>query len=158
MARKNKSHASGSPAASSGGGHAWLFAAAAVLAVLGLADAIYLTVEHLIGAGVECGGSAGCNEVLGSRFARVGKLPLAGFGVLGYFAAFSAATLSAFGYRNARPVLAGVVALMFAATLCLLYLQAYVIHAFCRYCLVSAGLTMALAAIVVLTGAWSRRL
>ena len=130
----------------------WLFAVAAVLALIGLADAIYLTVEHLTGATVQCGDSNSCSEVLSSKYASIGKVPLAGLGAMAYFAAFSAATLAAFGYRHARGFLAAFVALMFATSLWLLYLQAFVLHAFCRYCLLSAGLTFALAAIVLLSG------
>jgi uncharacterized membrane protein len=40
---------------------------------------------------------------------------------------------------------------MLAATLWLLYVQAFLLHAFCRYCLFSAALIFLLAAIVVLT-------
>jgi uncharacterized membrane protein len=38
---------------------------------------------------------------------------------------------------------------MFATTLWLLYVQAFVLHAFCRYCLFSAAVTFLLAGIVV---------
>ncbi len=39
---------------------------------------------------------------------------------------------------------------MFLGTLYLVYLQAFVLHAYCDYCLLSAALTFALTAIVVL--------
>lgn len=131
--------------------YARLFAIAAVIALIGLADAVYLTVEHLAGANVACGESTGCNDVLSSSYSAIGKVPLAALGALAYFAAFSAATLAAFGYRRARPFFAAIVALMFAMTLWLLYAQAFLLHAFCRYCLLSAALTFCLAAIAVVT-------
>ena len=40
---------------------------------------------------------------------------------------------------------------MFAFTLWLLYVQAFVLHSYCRYCLFSAAMVFILAAIVVLT-------
>jgi len=40
---------------------------------------------------------------------------------------------------------------MFGATLWLLFVQAFLLHAFCRYCLFSAALIFVLAAVVVLT-------
>jgi len=40
---------------------------------------------------------------------------------------------------------------MFAVTLWLLFVQAYILHAFCRYCLFSAALVFVLVAVVVLT-------
>jgi uncharacterized membrane protein len=38
---------------------------------------------------------------------------------------------------------------MFATTLWLLYVQAFLLHAFCRYCLFSAAFTFLLAGLVV---------
>lgn len=126
----------------------WLYNLAAILSLGGLADSIYLTVTHLTGENVTCLASSGCSEVLSSAYASVGKIPLAAFGALGYFVAFSLATLAAFGYAQARTFLTVVIAGMLATTLWLLYVQAFVLHAFCDFCLLSAGLTLALAAIV----------
>ncbi len=123
---------------------------AAFLAVVGLVDSIYLTVTHLTGEDVTCVASSGCSEVLSSAYASVGKIPLGAFGILGYFAAFSLATLAAFGYARALTFLRVVVAGMLATTLWLLYVQAFILHAFCDFCLLSAGLTMSLSAIVAI--------
>src|SRR5438105_5333873 len=108
-----------------------LYALAAFLAVAGLSDSIYLTVTHLAGEDVTCVASSGCSEVLSSAYASVGKIPLGAFGILGYFAAFSLATLAAFGYARAQTFLRVVVAGMLATTLWLLYVQAFILHAFC---------------------------
>lgn len=127
-----------------------LDAAAAAVSLVGLADALYLTAEHLSGRSVICIATTGCDKVLQSDYATLsGDIPLAGLGAVAYFTVFSLATLSAFGYRGAGALLAGVVALMFAATLWLLYLQAVVLEAFCSYCLLSAAVTTVLAALVV---------
>jgi len=126
----------------------WMYYLAALLALVGLADSVYLTVTHLTGENVVCVASSGCSEVLSSSYASVGNIPLGAFGALGYFTAFSLATLAAFGYAWARSFLAVVVAGMLATTLWLLYVQAFVLHAFCDFCLLSAGLTFTLAAIV----------
>ena len=130
---------------------------AALLALVGLCDAIYLTVEHLNGATLQCTITHGCAEVLGSRYATVGGLPLAAFGAAAYFTAFSLATLAAFGYASARGLLAALVALMFLFTLWLLYLQAFVLHAFCQYCLLSASVTTLLLIVVHLQRSAARR-
>ena len=126
-----------------------LDALAAVLALAGLADAIYLTVEHLSGRSVRCGLTSGCSEVLSSSYATFGGYPLALFGALAYFTAFALATLAAFGSIRARHLLAPLVALMFAVTLWLLYLQAFVLRAFCQYCLLSAAITSLLVVVVI---------
>lgn len=130
-------------------GIAIVYSVAALLALAGLADATYLTVLHLTGATAACGGSADCSKVLGSSYASIGRVPLAGVGALGYFAAFSFATFAAFGYPRARIFFTLAVGGMFLATLWLLYLQAFVLHAFCRYCLLSAAIAFLLAGLVV---------
>jgi uncharacterized membrane protein len=124
---------------------------AAVISLAGLADATYLTVTHLTGDDLVCGSSWGCSAVLGSAYASVAGIPTAAFGALAYFVAFSSATLAAFGYARARTLLMLVVIAMFGATLWLLYLQAFILHAFCPFCLLSAAFTFLLAGIVVAT-------
>jgi uncharacterized membrane protein len=127
-----------------------LFALAAFLSLGGLADSIYLTVTHLTGEDVTCIASSGCSEVLSSAYSSVGPIPLGAFGALGYFVAFSLATLAAFGYPRARSFLPVMVAGMFLTTCWLFYLQAFVLHAFCDFCLLSAGLTLSLSIIVAI--------
>ena len=124
---------------------------AAVISLAGLADATYLTVTHLTGDDLVCGSPGGCSAVLGSVYASVAGIPTAAFGALAYFVAFSSATLAAFGYARARALLMLVVMAMFGATLWLLYVQAFILHAFCPFCLLSAALTFLLAGIVVAT-------
>ncbi|HSV62400.1 MAG TPA: vitamin K epoxide reductase family protein [Chthoniobacterales bacterium] len=126
-----------------------LFSIAALFCVLGLADATYLTVLALTGETAACSGQAGCQEVLGSAYARVAGIPVAAFGVAGYFTAFTCATFAAFDYPRARKFFALVVGVLFAATLWLLYVQAFVLHAFCRYCLFSAAICFLLMGLVV---------
>lgn len=122
---------------------------AAAIALLGLADGIYLTVEHVTGRTAECIASSGCQDVLGSKYAAIGPVPLAALGALAYFTAFSVALLAAFGFTRCRSLFALVIGVMFAVTLWLLYLQAFVLHAFCDYCLFSAGVTMVLTGIAI---------
>ncbi len=117
----------------------WLSAA---FALVGLADAIYLTAKHLSGASVRCFAVAGCDAVLMSPYATLpGNIPLAALGGISYFTAFSLATLSAFGYARTSGLLLVLVGVMFLFTLWLIYLQAFVLGAFCSYCLLSAAIT-----------------
>ena len=124
---------------------------AALISLAGLADATYLTVIALTGESAACGPSTGCFEVLGSSYARIAGIPVAALGVAGYFAAFTFAIFAGFGYRRAWKWFTITVWTMFAATLWLLYVQAFVLHAFCRFCLFSAALTFLLAGLVVAT-------
>lgn len=136
-------------------GRIFLYVAMALLALCGLADATYLTVAHLAGDDSVCGSAAGCSTVLSSVYATIGPVPTAAFGVLAYFIVFSAAIYAAFGSRKAHSVIAVVVVVMFLVTLAFLYLQAFVLHAFCPFCLLSAAITFLLTGLVV--GTWPSR-
>jgi uncharacterized membrane protein len=127
-----------------------LYALAAIISLAGLADATYLTVQALTGETLVCGGSPDCFRVLGSSYARPAGIPLAAFGTLAYFGVFSFATFAAFRYARAQAFFKLTVGTMFLVTLWLLYVQAFVLHAFCRYCLFSAALVFGLSAIAVL--------
>ena len=87
--------------------------------------------------------------MLGSAYAEIKGFPLAAVGAAGYFAVFSFGTLALFGFRHASTLLGITVAMMFAATLYLLYLQAFVLKAFCDYCLFSAALVFLLSGLLV---------
>ena len=126
-----------------------LYGIAALVSLVGLADSIYLTVEHLSGRSVRCTIVSGCSEVLSSPYATVRGSPLAALGAIAYFTVFSLATLVAFGYRGLGKVLTVIVGAMFLTTLWLLYLQAFVIRHFCQFCLLSALVTITLTILVI---------
>ena len=126
-----------------------LYSVAAFFCLVGLADATYLAVMAFTGETAACGGQAGCSEVLGSAYAKVAGIPVAALGVLGYFTAFTFATFAACSYARARTFFALTVCLLFAATLWFLYVQAFILHAFCRYCLFSAAICFLLMGLVV---------
>ena len=126
-----------------------LYTVAAIISLSGLAVSTYLTVAALTGETAVCAGSTGCLEVLGSPYAKIAGVPIAVLGVWAYFAAFTFAIFAGFGYARSRTLFALTVWAMFAATLWLLYVQAFVLHAFCRYCLFSAAFIFLLAGLVV---------
>ncbi|WP_352432757.1 vitamin K epoxide reductase family protein [Pyrinomonas sp.] len=127
-----------------------LLALMAMVSLVGLGDAVYLTVEHLSGRTARCTVLAGCSAVLGSEYAKIGSVPLAAIGAVAYFSVFSLATLAAFGYETARRPLFALVFAMLGVTLWLLYLQAFILRAFCEYCLLSAAVTLTLSGLAVL--------
>jgi uncharacterized membrane protein len=126
-----------------------LYTIAALISAAGLAEATYLTVINLTGETAVCGGSASCFEVLGSKYAKIAGIPVASLGAMAYFSAFTFATFAAFGYRRARLLLALTIGAMFLVTLWLLFVQAFLLHAFCRYCLFSAAMIFLLAGVVI---------
>jgi uncharacterized membrane protein len=123
----------------------WPLWAARFLALVGFLDAAYLTASHFAGLGLACGPGGGCETVTTSRWATVGSVPIAAIG-LGYYTmvnliAWTPATSLSRDLVRALLVLTGA-ALVVSAFL--FYLQAAVIEAWCRYCLVSAGVTLLL--------------
>ena len=102
-----------------------LYTIVAIVAVAGLSDATYLTVQALTGETLTCGGSPDCFRVLGSSYAKLGGIPVAMLGALAYFTAFTLAIFAAFGYSWAPKFLALIAGAMFLMTLWLLYVQAF---------------------------------
>jgi len=125
------------------------YSTAALISLAGLAEATYLTVVFVSGETAVCGGSPDCFQVLGSSYAKIGGVPVSGLGALAYFSAFAFATFAGFGYAQARRFFAWTVIAMFCMTLWLLFVQAFRLHAFCRYCLFSAALIFLLTGLVV---------
>jgi uncharacterized membrane protein len=128
----------------------WLYLIAAIVSLIGLGDAIYLTIQDITGESLRCTIISGCSEVLSSKYAHVGPVPLAAIGAFAYFVFFSLAVLAAFGYGFLRPLLLILISFMFLTTLWLLYLQAFVIRHFCQYCLLSAAVTTILTVLVIM--------
>lgn len=129
---------------------------AAVVALGGVADAVYLTVKHYTGEKVPCSIIEGCEQVLTSAYAEIAGIPLAAFGALAYFTAFSLAILAAFGNRSMWNIFGVQVVLMAIFTAWLVYLQAFVIEVFCQFCLVSAAITFTLLAIFIVSNLLSK--
>jgi uncharacterized membrane protein len=148
MAR-GKSSDNGAPKSSQSRASIAVYVLAGIISLVGLADATYLTVQALTGETLVCGGSPDCFKVLGSSYARIAGIPTASFGAIAYFSAFTFATFAAFGYIRARTLFSLTVSLMFVATLWLLFVQAFLLHAFCRFCLLSAAVTFLLTGLVV---------
>jgi len=95
-----------------------------ILAIIGFADAVFLTTQHYLGEIPPCSVVEGCETVLTSPYATILGIPVALFGALFYLAIlFKPSRLLAF--------------LGFLASLTLLYLQLFVIKAICLYCLIS---------------------
>ena len=144
------SEAAGSPIAK-------LPLAAAIVALGGLLDSVYLTLHHLTSEPVPCSIITGCETVLTSKYAEFQGIPLAAFGAAAYFVAFSLAILAAFGNRRTWTLFGIQVVLMAAFTLWLLYLQAFVIGAFCQFCLISALTTFGMFGIYIASRLISKR-
>lgn len=124
---------------------------ASVVALAGVADAAYLTIHHYTAEPVPCSIIEGCEQVLTSQWATIGGVPLALFGLLAYFAAFSLALLTTFGNRMMWRLFGVQVVMMAIVSGWLLYVQGVLIGAFCQFCLLSALITAILLIIFVVS-------
>lgn len=134
----------------------YLSIAGAVTALVGLGDSIYLTIHHLTAEPVPCSVVSGCETVLTSSYAEMAGIPIAAFGAAAYFTAFSLAVLAFYGNRTMWFLFGLLACSMAAVTTWLLYLQAFVIGAFCQFCLLSAATSLILFAVSLLGRFWKR--
>lgn len=130
---------------------------AAVVALLGIADSVYLTVHHYTAEPVPCSLVSGCEMVLTSQYAEMFGIPTAAYGIAAYLTAFVLAILAAFVSRSWWNVFGAVVTVMLGFTLYFLYLQAYVIEAFCQFCLLSAISTATLFLIFIVSKIFGKK-
>jgi uncharacterized membrane protein len=137
------------------------------IAVIGAVLTAYLAITSLTGGQVACSAdataSAGCNDVLNTRYATVFGLPLSLFGCLGYLAMATFA-LSPFGINSDKNsklrkqleeytwlfLLMGSVA-MATFSGYLMYLLAFEIKQVCLYCIASAIFALSML-ILTITG------
>jgi uncharacterized membrane protein len=119
--------------------------AIALLALVGLFVALYLWLHALgFGGAIRCGTSGGCETVQTSQWAVVLGMPVAFYGVVGYLAvlvvALAALRPAALPQRGWNTLLAALASVGFLFTLYLTYLELFVIHAICRWCVGSAAI------------------
>ena len=119
--------------------------------LVGFLDATYLTIQHYRGAGLECGPLRECDAVTTSQYAVIGGIPLALLGAL-YYLAILLLTVAYYDTKHLRipAIIARLTILGFLASLILVYLQTFVIHAFCFYCLLSAVTSTSLFVLAVI--------
>ena len=121
------------------------------LAALGLAISAYLTWTHFAGVAPACaGGSHGCETVQSSRYAAVFGIPVSVVGLAGYASLLFSAALRTEGGVYLGFFLA-LVGTLFSAYLT--YIEVFVVHALCQWCLASAGVMVA-ALICATLGVW----
>lgn len=110
-----------------------------LISFIGFADAAYLTATHYSGAAAACGILEGCDKVLASAYSVFAGYPVALLGAV-YYLLLIAFLLMYLATKQKRFLLiaAGLTPIGFLASLWFVYLQAFVLRAFCFYCLISA--------------------
>lgn len=111
------------------------------LALVGLGIAIYLTIVHYTGGSPICGISHGCETVQTSKYAKLAGVPVAVLGLAGYVGILLGLFVPGENGRLIRVAIAGI---GFGFSAYLTYLELFVIHAICQWCVGSAILMTAL--------------
>lgn len=129
--------------------------AIAVLALVGFFVALYLWLHQIgVGGELKCG-TGGCDTVQASRWALQLGIPVALYGVVGYAAILAVAIVGLrpawLERRGPTLLLAALATGGVAFSAWLTYLELFVIHAICRWCVASAVI-MAAIWIVALVG------
>lgn len=114
-------------------------AAFLVIALIGFADAAYLTIEHYQNRIPPCS-VGGCETVLTSAYSTVAGIPVSLIGAISYIL-IAAGALAYLEGRREKPFRFALAlsAVNFLASIYFFILQAFVIHAYCYYCLGSAA-------------------
>ncbi|MDE1970594.1 MAG: vitamin K epoxide reductase family protein [Patescibacteria group bacterium] len=111
-----------------------------VLSLIGFFDATYLTVTHYAGTELNCPLFGGCETVTTSIYSMVGGIPVALWGA-GYYLTVLVLLLAYWDsrYEVLWRIATRMTMLGFLAALWFVFLQLFVIHAVCFYCMISAG-------------------
>jgi len=123
----------------------WLVITFAIAALIGFVDSSYLTAEHYRGVIPPCAAIRGCEQVLTSAYSVVAGVPVSVGGML-YYGLLLVLLIAFFDTQDRRLLRAACWLTIggFLATLYFIYLQAFVLHAFCQYCLLSAFVSLVL--------------
>lgn len=115
----------------------------AALAMIGLLLSVYLLLHHygLVGE-LACGGSNSCGVVQASRYSEFLGIPVAAYGAGGYLALLVVALAGLQPRWEHHPGPTRLLALLsgigVAFTIWLTYVELFVLHAVCRWCVGSA--------------------
>ncbi|HUL49569.1 MAG TPA: vitamin K epoxide reductase family protein [Gemmatimonadales bacterium] len=116
--------------------------ATALLALVGFFIALYLWLHALGVIGQLTCGTGSCEAVQASRYAMFAGVPVALYGVVGYFVLFVVSLVGATPANRSRRqpdlALAALASIGFAFTLYLTVIEVFVLHELCRWCVASA--------------------
>ena len=115
------------------------------LSIAGFFDAAYLTILHYQNAIPPCAIAKGCETVLTSQFSTILAIPISLIGSLYFLVLIFLILLITqkepkkfFAYFKLLAILGVIVSIV------LIYIQAFILNAFCQYCLLSEAIIFAI--------------
>lgn len=128
-----------------------LFAIITILSFLGFLDSTYIAILHYQNITPPCSVVKGCELVLSSKFSTIGTIPLALLGSIYYLTmmGLSVLLIQAKG-KKMKLFLIFSAAVGFLISLSLFLIQAFVLRAFCQYCLLSETISTAILTVSVI--------
>jgi uncharacterized membrane protein len=118
----------------------WLYRTSIILAILGIAVSIYMTIYKLTSNDSMCLGSGDCSTVNASRYSEVNGIPVAVIGAIGYAAILAALILekrNRFFETNGTMLIFGMSLTGFIFTVWLIYVEIALLKALCPFCVTS---------------------
>ena len=118
-----------------------LYWSTVIITILGAADALYLLIYKLTGNPHMCLGNGGCHNVNFSPYSEINGIPVSVFGLCAYLAILCILVLEArvkIAKEYGPLAIFGISLGGVAFTAYLTYLEIYVIHALCPFCVASA--------------------
>lgn len=124
----------------------WFSLSLVLVALVGLADASFLALEHMRGVTPPCGAGSQCEVVTTSSYSQILGVPVAYLGTM-YYAFIIFLGILYFDKKNPAWIrLASLVTpIGLIMSLWFLGVQAFILHAYCYYCLGSAATSTTLA-------------
>jgi uncharacterized membrane protein len=121
----------------------WLWITSVFLAIAGIIDTGYLVWTKLANAEVYCppGNAFSCDLVQSSIYSRIGPIPIQYIGLVGYLAILGVLLLEPrvpFFAKRGKLLVFGMTLFGFLYSAYLTAIEAFVLQAWCLYCLISA--------------------
>ena len=129
----------------------WILSAIIALALVGFTDSAFLLAKRVSGAPIPCFITSGCDTVSKSPYSVMFGVPLAAWGVLFYLGIGFLALL----YMDTKNLLIAklipiATTLGFLSSAYFIYVQKFLIKAFCIYCILSATISTILFALGII--------
>ena len=118
-----------------------LFWSSVVVTIIGAADSVYLLIYKLTGNPHMCLGNGGCHNVNFSSYSEIRGIPISIFGICAYLAILCILVLEGqvkIAEENGPLAIFGISLGGVAFSIYLTYLEIYIIHAICPFCVISA--------------------